>query len=83
MAAAQDVQVEVVHRLAAIGAGVDDDTVAFCVKTFHAGDFGGCFEQVAEELAMLNGGLGVGGDVVFGNQQQVGGSLGINIRKAE
>ena len=82
MAAAEEVDVEVVDGLAAVGAGVDDEAVAVG-EVLPAGDFAGCVEEVAEGGFVVLRGVGVGGQVVFGDDEDVGGGLGIDVREGE
>jgi len=72
----------VAYGLAAVFAGVDDDAVA-AGELFLAGDVCGGGEEVAEDLAVLGGGVGVRDDVVLGDEQQVGGRLGVDVREAD
>ena len=82
MAAAEEVEVEVVDGLAAIGAGVDDDAVAVG-EILPAGDFGGGGEEVAEEGCVVGSGMGQGGDVTLGDDEDVDGGLGVDVREGE
>ncbi len=77
-AATQDVQVDVLDGLAAVSSGIDDDAMAFWNVLF--GESGGDVEEMAEEVG---GDLGDVGKVVFGNDQEVGGGLGVDVRERE
>lgn len=52
---AEQMQVKMIHSLAAIFAGVDDDAIAFA-EAFVASDRGGCVEQMAEKVAVFSAG---------------------------
>jgi len=82
VAAAEEVDVEVVDCLAAVGAGVDDEAVAVG-EILLAGDLAGCVEEVAEGGCVVLRGVGVGGQVVFGDDEDVGGGLGVDVREGE
>ncbi len=69
-AAAEQVNVEMIHGLASVGTGVDDHAVAF-VEVVGAGDAGGGPEQVAEQFAVAPGGLGHGDDVLARGDEDV------------
>jgi len=73
---------EVVDGLSAVGAGVEDDAVAVG-EVLKAGDFGGGGEEVAEEGCVGWGGVREGGDVAFGDDEDVGRGLGIDVGEGE
>ena len=73
---------EVVDCLAAIGAGVDDQTVAVG-EVLLAGQFAGYVEEVAEGGGVVLRGVSVGGQVVFGDDEDMGGGLGIDVGEGE
>jgi hypothetical protein len=82
VACAEEVEVEVLDGLAAVGAGVDDDAVAVG-EVLLAGDFGGGGEELAEERGVGGGGVGERGDVLFGDDEDVDGGLGVDVREGE
>ena len=65
---------EVFDGLAAVGAGVDDEAVALG-EVLLAGDFGGGLQEMAQECGVGGFAVGHGGDVAFGDDEDVGGSL--------
>jgi hypothetical protein len=81
-AAAEEVDVEVVDGLAAVGAGVDDEAVAVG-EVLLASDFCGDVEEVAEHGGVVLHGVGVGGEVVFGDDEDVDRGLGVDVGKGE
>jgi hypothetical protein len=82
VAAAEEVEVEVIDGLSAVGAGVDDEAVAVG-EMLVAGDLGGGGEEVAEEGRVGGGGVGGRGDVLFGNDEDVGGGLRVDVGEGE
>jgi len=87
VAAAQQVEVEVFDGLAAVVAGVNDYSVASGVfgqaQAGLLGDFGGGGEEVAEEGCVVGGGFGQRGEVLFGDDEDVGGGLGVDVGEGE
>ena len=81
-ASAEEVEVEVFDGLAAVGAGVDDEAVALG-EVLLAGDFGGGLQELAEERGVGGFAVGHGGDVVFGDDEDVSGGLGVDVREGE
>ena len=77
-AAGEEMEVKVGDGLAAVGASVGDDAVAFWVVLL--GVCGGGFEEVAEEVG---GGCGDVCEVLFGDEEEVGGRLGIYVWEGE
>ncbi len=77
-AATEEVDVEVFDGLAAVGAGVDDEAVAFG-EVLLAGDLGGDEDQVAEHGGVVGDGVGERGEVVAGDDEDVGGGLGVDV----
>ena len=77
-ASAEYMQVEVAHGLPSIRTGIDDDAVAIGKITLCEG--GGGLEQVAEEFGRE---LGDVGEVLFGDDEKVGGRLRIDVGKDE
>lgn len=78
VAAAQDMEVEVVHGLAAVGAGVDDDAVAL-VEAFVAGDSRRGREKMAQQWGVARLGMRGGLDVFAGDDQEVHRRLRVDI----
>lgn len=81
-AAAEHVNVEVFDGLAAVRAGVDDEPVA-TFEVLGAGDLAGGGEQIAEQGGVFGQGVGVGGDVTFGNDEHVHGRLGVDVGEGD
>ena len=73
-AAAEDVEVEVVDGLAAVGAGVGYDAVAAGEQA--VGECGSGVGEVAEDF---DGRFGDVGEVLLGNEENVGGGLGVDV----
>ena len=82
VASAEEVEMEVVDGLSAVGAGVEDDAVAVG-EVLKAGDFGGGGEEVAEEGCVGWNSVGERGDVAFGDDEDVGRGLGIDVGDGE
>jgi len=80
--AAEQVDVQMVDRLAAVGAGVDDQAVAVG-KVLCAGDFAGGVEELAEALGVVLRGVRVRSDVVFGDDEDVDRRLRIDVGEGE
>ena len=78
LCAAQDVEVQMLHALAGIGAAVGDDPVAV-FQTFCLGDLGDHPEDVGHHSAVFFGDAVAVGNVGLGDHQHVGGSLGGNV----
>lgn len=79
---AEDVDVEVVDGLAAVGAGVEHQAVAVG-EVLGAGDFAGGVEKLAEDGGVVLGGVRVRGEVVLGDDEDVRGRLGVDVREGE
>jgi hypothetical protein len=67
-----------IHGLAAVCAGVDNDAVAFS-ESLVARNFGRSLEEMAEEVAVFNAGIVQRGKVFAGNDEDVDGRLRMNI----
>ncbi len=67
-------EVEVVDGLAAVFASVEDDAVA-AIQLSSARDLRRDGQQVAEQWRMFGGCLCLRGDVLFGDDEQMGGGL--------
>jgi len=78
----KQVDVQVVDGLATIGAGVDNQAVAFG-KILGTGDLSGGGDQMAEHGGILGRGMGQRGEVLFGDDQNVHRCLRIDVRKRE
>lgn len=74
----EDVDVEVVNGLPAVIAGVEDQAVA--VGKFSFSQTRGFFEEMAEEFGGSFGGVG---EVLFGDEEPVGGSLWVDVGEGE
>lgn len=68
--------------LAAVGAGVDYEAIA-AFEMLCAGDFAGGGEQFAEQGGVFGQGLGMGGDVAFGDDEHVHGGLRVEVGEGE
>ena len=73
---------EVVDGLAAVGAGVDDQAVTVG-EVLGAGDFAGGVEELAEDGGIVLCGVGMRGEVVLGDDEDVRGGLGVDVREGE
>ncbi len=73
---------QMVHRLPAIRARVDHNTIA-AREAFVAGNFGGGFKQGAEERGVAGGGVVKRGDVPARNDENVDRGLGVDVGKGE
>jgi hypothetical protein len=87
VASAEEVEMEVVDGLSAVGAGVEDDAVAASVlanaEVLLAGDLGGGGEEVAEEGGVGWNSVGERGDVALGDDEDVDGGLGVDVGEGE
>ena len=75
---AEYVDVEVMDGLPSVITGVEDQAIAFW--EFALGQSRGFFEEMAEELGGSFGGVG---EVLFGDEEPVGGSLRVDIGEGE
>jgi hypothetical protein len=82
MPAAEHVHVEMVDGLAAVGAGVDDDAVAFG-KALVAGYCSGRSKQVAEKSGVIFAGVSERCDVLARDHEKVGGRLRVDVRERD
>ena len=82
MSSSQQVYVEVADGLAAVGTGVDDEAVA-CCKLLLLGDLGGGGEELAEQPGLLGGGVGERAEVQLGDDENVRGSLRVDVGEGE
>ncbi len=78
MASAQQVKMQVVDCLAAVRTGVGDDAEA--LGQFAFAQAGGDFQDVSEKFC---GGLGGVGEVLPGDDEQVRGSLRVDVGEDE
>ena len=79
---AEQMEMQVVDRLASVIASVDNDTIA-AIELMAAGEVGGDGHQVSEERLVFRYGLSLRGDVLFGDDEQMRGRLGIDVGKAD
>ena len=79
-AAAKQMEMQVIHCLAAVFTGVDDDAVAFA-EAFAAGDLNSSLEKMAEEFAVRCIGVIERGNMFAGNDENVHGRLRMKIRE--
>ena len=68
MSSAQQVQMQVVYRLSAVVAGVNDNTIA-SIQLLGAGQICGSGQQVTQQRSVFGCSLCLRGDVLFGNNQ--------------
>ena len=83
MAPAEQVNMEVWHRFAAIGTIVDDQTKAGVVNAFLLRDLLRSEEKMAEKRLVFGTGGADADDLLLGNDQNVYGRLRLNIVKSE
>jgi hypothetical protein len=81
-AAAEQVEVEVVDGLAAVGAGVEDEAVAV-VEAVGAGELAGGKQEMAEEFVVRCSSAREGSDVLFGDKEDVRWGLRMDVREGE
>ena len=79
-AAPQQVKMQVIDRLAAVVARVDDDAVAVRESCF-AGDLCGDGQQMPQQALVAAAGVRERGDVLARKDQQVGRRLGADVRE--
>ncbi len=72
---------EVGDRLTAIFITVDHQTITLLVDPLILGNLGSGEKQAGEQISMIVTELVNAGEVAFWNQEDVGGSLGIQIRE--
>lgn len=82
MTPAEDVDMEVIDGLAAVGTGVDDQPIAV-VEVVDAGDLAGFGEQGTEQSGVGRQCMGVGRDVALGDEQDVYRGLRMDVGKGE
>ncbi len=82
MPAAQQMQVEMVHRLPAFVSCVDDDSVTV-VHLLFASDLSGRSHQVTDQGCVFGEGFGDRTNVLLGDDQDVGGGLRVDIWEAD
>jgi hypothetical protein len=76
------VEMQVVDCLPTVIARIDDDAIA-AIELMVTGEVCGDRHQMSEQRLMLRYGLGLGGDVLFGNDEQMRGRLGVDVGKAD
>jgi len=75
-------KVQVVHRLAAMLASINDYTVTL-IQLFAPRNPCCSRHQVAQQRSMFSDSLCVGGDMLLGNNQKMGWRLRIDVRKPD
>lgn len=80
-AAAEDVKMEVRDHLAAIGAGIDDQAIASLAEALLLGQGGSAKEEPAQQSCLLPAGLGNAGDMLPGDDQNMGRRPRMNVPK--
>jgi len=78
MTAAEQVQMQMLDGLAAVGAGIHYDAIAVA-ELLRLGDLSGHPMQVAEQRSVALIGLGHGGDVLARDDEDVDGRLGVQV----
>jgi hypothetical protein len=78
--AAEEVDMEVIHGLSAVVAGVNDDAVALA-QAFFAGYLGGDPDEVTEQSGVMSCCLGERGDVFARQDEDVYGRLRVDVRE--
>jgi len=81
MPATQQVQMQMVHRLAAFVARIHNNSVT-PIKLLLAGNRSGRSHQMTHQRSVFGQSLRGRADVLFGNHEHMRGSLGIDIREA-
>ena len=81
-AAAEQMHMKVIDGLAAVAAGVNDETVAV-IQALFPGEGAGLGKQGAEEGGVFRQRVGVGRNVALGDEQDVGRGLGVNVSESE
>ena len=81
MASTQKMKMQVVDRLPTIVPCINDDAISL-IELMLAGQVRGSRHQVPEQRLMLSDSLRLGCDMFFRDDEQVRGSLRIDIRKA-
>ena len=74
-------EVQMMDALAGLLADVGDNAIA--LQTQLLGDLGDDGEDMSHHGGIVLGHFGHGGDVGFGDDQEVGGSLGVDVIKAK
>jgi len=82
MPSAQEVQMQVIHRLPTIVTGIDYDAVS-TVKPYAARYFRSFRHHVAQKRSMLLLGMGRGRNMLLRDDQHVRRSLRIDVRKTK
>jgi len=82
MPAAEQVDVQMVDGLAAVGAGVDDQPIAIA-EILSSCDLAGGGNKLAEHGCVLRRGVIERGEMLFGDEQDVHRRLGVNVREGE
>jgi hypothetical protein len=77
----QQVHVKVKYGLTRIGPIIDNHSVA--LQSFCAGNLAGHQEQVTQEITLLLRGRRQRGDMLFGDDENMGGGLGVDISKGK
>jgi hypothetical protein len=77
-AAAKQMEMQVIHGLAAVCAGIDNDAIAFA-EAFVAGNLSSRLEKMAEEIAMLSTRVIERGNVFAGNDEDMDGRLRVKV----
>lgn len=82
MPSAEQMKVQVVHRLATIVTRIDDDAIAFG-KTVRTRDVRGHRDKMAEECTMFRCDLRQRSKVLFRNDQHMRRSLRVDVRERD
>ena len=82
MPAAEQMQMQMVHRLPAIVTGVHNDPVT-TVQLLFAGNLRRCGHHMTDQRSIFSERLRRGADVLLGDNQKVRGRLGIDVGEAD
>lgn len=82
MAAAENVNVEMVDRLATVLTGVDHQAITLG-EAFCASDFSGSRKQMAEERGVRGIAVGERDEVLAGDDEKMRGSLRVDVKERD
>lgn len=82
-ATAEDVQVQVKHRLTRARAGVDDGAITVFGQTFQRGNTGRCVQQTADNGSVMRGSVIERGNVRARNHQNMRRGLRVKVPKRD
>ena len=82
MSSAEQMQMQMVDGLSAIGAGIDDEPIAV-LQLFPSGNLRGCGDEMPQHGGVFGDGLFGGGQVLLRNDQQMVRSLWVEVGKGK